>query len=473
MARLLVYRDGILNQDITLDPSTLEARDLRVGRHADSDVVLEDTDKTVSRQHAELRYEHGEYVLLDLGSPNGVWVDGNRVPRIALKNNLRVTIGPYELTIDESVPHPARPVDSSVTNKTAPMIEAVPQGSHQRTTQEAPSRRKPRPRTSSAEPAVRPGVIAWLARQPKPVVLGGFLLILIVVTGMRAFFSPPNSAVTSTSVASEEISPDEPATNDELVTELISSAQAALLRGELPDALEYLDRILLIDRSHPEALDMKARVVEGIRQLDSAASNETDDVITDAGTEENIPSVSEEQARLDGEQQRQRAAAVRAREEILALEARLDGIRLTLEQGDFSQAILSLEEFIQDNPNHEEATDLLVSTRELAIRTGRDMFDRAVRAEAESEWENAIAGYERAQELDSSIFGVKEAVERVRGRMMEAGVDAYSRARQYDALGRVPEAVALYERALRLLPRDHTDYQQTQERLTNLSAGPR
>ncbi len=36
-------------------------------------------DDTVSRRHAELRVEDGRWLLRDLGSSNGTWVNGRRV----------------------------------------------------------------------------------------------------------------------------------------------------------------------------------------------------------------------------------------------------------------------------------------------------------------------------------------------------------------------------------------------------------
>ena len=58
-------------------------RDLRVGRGEQNDVVLPDSDKAVSRFHAELRYENGVYILVDANSPNGIWVNGLREAEIA------------------------------------------------------------------------------------------------------------------------------------------------------------------------------------------------------------------------------------------------------------------------------------------------------------------------------------------------------------------------------------------------------
>jgi pSer/pThr/pTyr-binding forkhead associated (FHA) protein len=47
----------------------------------------------VSRHHAELRVEDGEVVLVDLGSTNGTFVNGQPVRRVLLTDGTRVTLG--------------------------------------------------------------------------------------------------------------------------------------------------------------------------------------------------------------------------------------------------------------------------------------------------------------------------------------------------------------------------------------------
>lgn len=46
-----------------------------------------------SEQHASLRYADSEYVLTDLDSTNGTFVNGKRISRIALKDGDRIKIG--------------------------------------------------------------------------------------------------------------------------------------------------------------------------------------------------------------------------------------------------------------------------------------------------------------------------------------------------------------------------------------------
>ncbi len=67
-----------------------------IGRSVDNDIVLESGD--VSRQHARIAWEAGEYVLIDLGSTNGSFVDGQRVARRVLSGGEQISFGSAHFT---------------------------------------------------------------------------------------------------------------------------------------------------------------------------------------------------------------------------------------------------------------------------------------------------------------------------------------------------------------------------------------
>lgn len=62
-----------------------------IGRAAEADLRIEDSG--VSRRHAELRYVDGGVELVDLGSTNGVSVNGNPVGRTSLSDGDRIDVG--------------------------------------------------------------------------------------------------------------------------------------------------------------------------------------------------------------------------------------------------------------------------------------------------------------------------------------------------------------------------------------------
>jgi len=69
-----------------------------IGRSRDCDIQL--TDANVSRRHAELRQEGASYWIVDLGSTNGIEVNGKRMKRAKLQPGDTVTLGSTEITFD-------------------------------------------------------------------------------------------------------------------------------------------------------------------------------------------------------------------------------------------------------------------------------------------------------------------------------------------------------------------------------------
>src|SRR5260370_3181740 len=62
-----------------------------LGRGTDCDLRL--VDPGVSRHHAELRVEHDQVVLVDLGSTNGTFVNGQPVRRGPLRDGTPISLG--------------------------------------------------------------------------------------------------------------------------------------------------------------------------------------------------------------------------------------------------------------------------------------------------------------------------------------------------------------------------------------------
>ena len=65
------------------------------GRHPDSDIFLDDV--TVSRRHAEFRRDGAEFVVVDVGSLNGTYVNREPVDTAVLANGDEVQIGKFRL----------------------------------------------------------------------------------------------------------------------------------------------------------------------------------------------------------------------------------------------------------------------------------------------------------------------------------------------------------------------------------------
>jgi len=86
----LVFVQGNEQRTITLDHSPFS-----VGRKVDKDLVI--ADPRVSRDHAVIVSESGQFSVVDQGSKHGTFVNGERVQRKALERNDRLEFGVREV----------------------------------------------------------------------------------------------------------------------------------------------------------------------------------------------------------------------------------------------------------------------------------------------------------------------------------------------------------------------------------------
>ena len=89
-AMLLVQRGPGAGARYLLDTDRVS-----VGRHPDSDIFLDDI--SVSRRHAVFSRSGRGYVVSDLGSLNGTYVNRDRIEKVQLKDSDEVQIGKYRL----------------------------------------------------------------------------------------------------------------------------------------------------------------------------------------------------------------------------------------------------------------------------------------------------------------------------------------------------------------------------------------
>jgi pSer/pThr/pTyr-binding forkhead associated (FHA) protein len=87
-----------------------------VGRAADVDFVLEDVG--ASRRHCRVSAQGGVYVVEDLGSRNGTWVNGTRVQRGVLKDGDLIRVGGVEIAFRQKSATDASAASGSATAPT-------------------------------------------------------------------------------------------------------------------------------------------------------------------------------------------------------------------------------------------------------------------------------------------------------------------------------------------------------------------
>ncbi len=112
---------------------------VRIGRMPDSDVVFDaHADLDASGRHAELRHEGSAWVLVDVGSRNGTFVNGQRIQRHSIAHGDEIEFGPGgpRLTVELSAPAapsvappggmPARPDAATMASSPTPEVGSRP-----------------------------------------------------------------------------------------------------------------------------------------------------------------------------------------------------------------------------------------------------------------------------------------------------------------------------------------------------------
>ncbi len=97
----------------------LEGDQMTIGRDSTNEIVINDAE--VSRRHARLTFQGGKYVLEDLGSTNGTFVNGQRLagPRV-LKPGEVISFGEQIVLVFEAIS-----LDAGAT-MVSPRAAAVP-----------------------------------------------------------------------------------------------------------------------------------------------------------------------------------------------------------------------------------------------------------------------------------------------------------------------------------------------------------
>ncbi len=108
-------------------------RPFTVGRDPGNDIILRDP--KVSRHHAEIVFERGFFVLHDLASANGTYVNGKRVRVAPLTHGAKLRMGNSYGRFSEELPTETDAPGSEVEQQTttpAPPAESLPTSTHER-----------------------------------------------------------------------------------------------------------------------------------------------------------------------------------------------------------------------------------------------------------------------------------------------------------------------------------------------------
>ena len=89
----------LVDDNVLIKTLALECKDYAIGRASISDFLLDG--KEVSRNHAQLTCQHGQYVIQDLVSANGTFLNGKRVNTQVLKHGDEIGIGEFKIIFDD------------------------------------------------------------------------------------------------------------------------------------------------------------------------------------------------------------------------------------------------------------------------------------------------------------------------------------------------------------------------------------
>jgi len=87
----LMFKDKVIRK-IEIDKA-----ETSIGRASGNDIRIENL--AVSNQHARIVKQKGQYVIEDLNSTNGTFVNEQRVNRLPLTNGQQITIGKHNLQV--------------------------------------------------------------------------------------------------------------------------------------------------------------------------------------------------------------------------------------------------------------------------------------------------------------------------------------------------------------------------------------
>jgi tetratricopeptide (TPR) repeat protein len=145
--------------------------------------------------------------------------------------------------------------------------------------------------------------------------------------------------------------------------------------------------------------------------------------------------------------------------------------RAAVIKGDYLAAIAGCESIIKLDPNYPEVANLLNLARNGAKNAAQLAIDSGNKAELDGDYASAQKHYQRALQLDPRSTAAADAARRLMQRMRGDGEDAFKRAKAAESAGHKSDAIALYEKALTLLPADDASAKMARDSLAALKGG--
>jgi hypothetical protein len=488
----------IFRGDQFVAPFELGEGRTRIGRGTENQLVLEDRDKQVSRTHAEIRHERGQYLITDLNSQNGVWIGERQIKsEEAVPVNVPVTIGPYRLILMPEEPaQPAARVAgvAATAPEPEPYVEPTQLGelpvtpTPPRPVQAAPPPPAPAPKAAPARTQTGKTPAPAAGGNKRIVMIGaaiaGVLIAVVAVMVLRKSPAPESTVVSSSSTTSSTTStvPAAP-TPEEVFKDHYDKAQTLIAQGNKTGARDENTAALAALPDDPRGVAQRTAIdalAETPVAAPPAAVAGTAPGTGPAAAASAAPPLAET---LKVTARAGESNAQRANREKTARGHLEDGKKVLAEQKwvnaiDLLQAALTTSGRQDYGTVPNEAATLLARARkerDAFVVAQRTLTARRLVTEAKalgtSDIPQAIQKLRDARELDAAAEGAAELQNSLQEQARSQGETALSSAKNFDNRNRADQAIREYERAVQLLelvPGGHKDLNLARSRLAEL-----
>jgi len=402
-------------------------RKVQIGRSRDNDIVLPDSQKGVSRTHAELRYENGRYILVDLQSQNGTWLNGKRIERAEVPPDSEIAVGEYRLRFEDA----ASPASGSSTAH-LPIDDMVL-------------------RTKTLPDPIGPAAPAAAQSSPRSfpvgvVVIAVAILVIAVasmlLTRLQRAAAPAGSSAAAIAEPTRT-APPEPAPPAQIPATDLPPVSPSIEAPASNPATQRPDPSVASNPKPPVR-----RGTAGAPELSPTGL----DVSADLARVQRKPGESSEAWRTRG----------------AALQTRYAYSKQALDRGDFAAAAGGFEAILMEEPGFRDAPQLLVQAHAGLRISARDLYEAGNKLDAVGDWVGALQKYDQARLIHAGVPGLLPAVKRVREKLQLAGTRAFAQARQLEASGRPADAVKEYEKAFQWLSSDDPNREIARTRVDQL-----
>jgi tetratricopeptide (TPR) repeat protein len=438
--KLVIFRGDAVENEIRLSGSTI-----RIGRHNRNDVVLDDALNGVSRFHAEIRLEAGTYVIADLNSRNGVWINGRRIKeKAALALGVPVTVGAFELALED---------DASSGQFDVPLV-------NQQTVVSAASvAGKDRPSGSGTRSRSMRAPLAANRRQM--LLWSGAAAIVLLICAIPFFVirsknrpPPPPVAIAPTTVVTPEpppaqAPPEDP--NKKVIEQHLADARTQMGAGDYVGAVrDHLQSVLELEPENADALELK-------RQADEAAAAAAAAAAATQEKKTRVVAKSDTAAEVEtpGIPRRSNEPYAEYMGRVRRIQVALNEGKSAADKGDFIGAIGHFRSVERDQPRYQGVDLLMTETLAKQQKAVEDATNSGQQNEQAGKLKEARLWYQRALEIDPNATSAREKNATLLARMTSDATKLFDQATLAMKLQDTARAIRLYQQIVdAMLPGD-------------------